>query len=195
MTVLHIASSFINSILTVIFVSWQSTGGSRSNQMVISHTARKRMLERIRVFFGGLPCRVQAAALPWRVGENGVEIMLVTSRGTGRWVLPKGWPESDEPLNSAAAREAAEEAGLSGAVAVREIGRFYYGKQLPSGLQWRCEVHVFPLEVERVADKWPERKKRMRGWFSPAEAAARVNEPDLGELIASFSVDPRKIAA
>jgi 8-oxo-dGTP pyrophosphatase MutT (NUDIX family) len=163
--------------------------------MVISHTSRKRFLERLRLLFGGKPCHVQAAALPWRLGKDGVEVMLVTSRGTGRWVLPKGWPENDEKLSAAAAREAAEEAGLSGAVAPREIGRFYYGKQLPSGLERRCEVHVFPLEVERVSNRWPEWKKRQRGWFTPAEAVARVEEPDLGELIAAFAVNPREIVA
>ena len=163
--------------------------------MVISHTTRNRLIDRLRCMFGGVPCRVQAAALPWRVGERGVEVMLVTSRGTGRWVLPKGWPENDEPLSEAAAREAAEEAGLAGAVENREIGRFYYGKELPSGLRMRCEVRVFPLEVDRVADKWPERKKRLRGWFSPAEAARRVREPDLGELISGFADNPRKIPA
>lgn len=163
--------------------------------MIVSHGTRNRMIDRLRRLFGGVPCHVQAAALPWREGEHGIEVMLVTSRETGRWVLPKGWPENDERLSEAAAREAAEEAGLAGAVAGREIGRFYYGKELSSGLRMRCEVRVFPMRVERVADKWPERKKRLRGWFSPAEAASRVREPDLGELIASFADNPRQIVA
>jgi 8-oxo-dGTP pyrophosphatase MutT (NUDIX family) len=163
--------------------------------MVISHSTRKRLLDRIRVMFGGVPCRVQAAALPWRLTDRGVEVMLVTSRDTGRWVLPKGWPEGDEDLWKAAEREAAEEAGISGEIATSEAGSYYYGKNLPSGLERRCEVHVFPLAVGRVADKWPERKARLRRWFSPQEAAARVQEPDLGELIAAFAVNPREIAA
>ncbi len=163
--------------------------------MMFSHSSRKRVFERIRLMFGGTPCRVQAAALPWRLTENGVEIMLVTSRGSGRWVLPKGWPEGGEHLWTAAEREAAEEAGISGAIARSEAGHFYYGKELPSGMEWRCQVHVFPLEVDRVADRWPERKKRRRGWFSPQEAASKVRERDLAELIAGFSVNPRKIAA
>lgn len=145
--------------------------------------------------FGGVPCRVQAAALPWRMTERGVEILMVTSRDTGRWVLPKGWPEGSEELCDAAEREAAEEAGLAGSIARRAAGRFYYGKERPAGLEWRCEVHVFPLEVERLAEKWPERKARLRRWFTPQEAAARVREPDLAELIAAFAVNPREIAA
>lgn len=164
--------------------------------MLISHGTRKQLRERIRLFFGGMPCRVQVAALPWRRTDDGsFEVMLVTSRGTGRWVLPKGWPERREESHEAAAREAAEEAGVSGAIARSEIGCFYYGKDLPSGMRWRCEVHVFPMEVDHVADKWPERKKRTRRWFRPQDAARLVQEEDLGELIASFGFNPRKFAA
>ncbi len=151
--------------------------------------------ERIRCFLGGVPPHVQVAALPWRVGDDGGhEVMLVTSRGTGRWVLPKGWPERSEPLHEAAAREAAEEAGVAGPVKPVEIGRFYYGKVRPSGVPRHCEVRVFPLRVESVADKWPERKQRKRRWFAPEEAARLVEETGLRELIAVFATNPRKFA-
>jgi len=160
--------------------------------MIVSHSTRNRLLERVRTLFGGVPCRVQVAALPWRLSERGVEIMLITSRGSGRWVLPKGWPERAEELPDAAAREAAEEAGLSGAIARQKVGCFYYGKQAANGAEWRCEVHVFPLEVDGVAEKWPERKHRRRKWFSVEEAASSVAERDLGELIAAFGVNPRR---
>ncbi len=152
--------------------------------------------ERIRCFLGGVPPYVQVAALPWRLGrDGGHEVMLVTSRGTGRWVLPKGWPERSEPLHEAAAREAAEEAGVAGPVKPEEIGRFYYGKVLSSGIHRRCEVRVFPLLVESIADKWPERKQRQRHWFAPEEAARLVDEAELRDLIAIFGADPRKFAA
>lgn len=163
--------------------------------MLISHGTRKHLAERIRRLFGGQPCRVQVAALPWRRTDEGFEVMLVTSRGTGRWVVPKGWPEKAEELHEAAAREAAEEAGVSGAISRRELGCFYYDKTQSSGMQWRCEVHVYPMEVERIADKWPERKKRTRRWFRPEEAAGMVDEKDLGELIAGFGIDSGKSAA
>ncbi|MBA3448828.1 MAG: NUDIX hydrolase [Pseudaminobacter sp.] len=155
--------------------------------MMISYTTRNHFIDRIRLLFGGMPCRVQVAALPWRKSPDGVEVMLITSRDTGRWVIPKGWPEGQEDLFEAAAREAAEEAGLQGSVSRLEIGRYYYGKRQRSGMKARCEVLVFPLEIEQVADKWPERKKRKRKWFSPAEAAAAVRERDLAELISGFS--------
>ena len=56
-------------------------------------------------------------------------------------------------------------------------------------------LSVFPMEIDRVADKWPERKKRTRRWFAPQDAARLVNEPDLSELITSFGVNSRKSAA
>ncbi|TWG94163.1 8-oxo-dGTP pyrophosphatase MutT (NUDIX family) [Mesorhizobium sp. J18] len=163
--------------------------------MLISHGTRNTITEHIRRLFGGNPTRIQAAALPWRKTGRGVEVMLVTSCGTGRWVLPKGWPEGKEPLHNAAAREAGEEAGVKGVIGESEVGRYFYDKEQPSGLPWRCEVHVFPLEVEREAKKWPEMKKRVRKWFRAEQAASLVDEPDLGEIIMRFGNNPRKIAA
>lgn len=164
--------------------------------MLFGPAKRSQLKEKIRRLLGGVPPRVQVAALPWRNTPDGQdEVLLVTSRGTGRWVLPKGWPEKREMLHEAAAREAAEEAGISGETKPDAIGRFYYGKALPSGMNWRCEVRVYPLHVTTIADKWPERKHRTRRWFSPQEAATLVNEAALAELIAGFASNPRKSAA
>ena len=161
---------------------------------MVSHATRNRITEQVRRLFGGKPCRLQVAALPWRKTSDGVEIMLITSRDSGRWVLPKGWPEGREQLFDTAAREAAEEAGLGGAVARLEIGSYFYGKEFSSGLQRRCQVLVFPLEVDGMATAWPEKKERIRKWFSGAEAARLVRERDLGELIARFVKNPRQYA-
>ena len=152
------------------------------------------LVERVRRLFGKTACRLQVAALPWRKTADGVEIMLITSRDTGRWVLPKGWPEADEDLSQAAAREAGEEAGLTGAVSRREAGRYFYAKALSSGEDVPCEVLVFPLEVDKVADKWKEKGQRKRKWVSPAEAARMINEPDLCKLISAFGDNPEKFA-
>lgn len=131
-------------------------------------------------------CRIQVAALPWREAGEDVEIMLITSRDTGRWVLPKGWPEQREKLYEAAAREASEEAGIEGGIAHDDAGSYYYDKVRASGDDQRCEVKVFPLHVEHVASKWREKRQRRRKWVTPREAARMVNEPDLARLLMGF---------
>jgi len=153
------------------------------------------IVEHLRRLFGGNPPRVQAAALPWRREPGRIEVLLITSRGTGRWVLPKGWPEGNETLAETAAREAWEEAGVKGTVARTELGRYFYEKQTGTGLRWRCEVAVFPLEVKREAKRWPEMKQRTHRWVSLKEAGLMVDEPDLKELLATFESNSRKIAA
>lgn len=163
--------------------------------MLISHATRNRITERVRRLFGGMPSRVQVAALPWREDHGVIEVMLITSRDTGRWVLPKGWPEGREQLFESAAREAAEEAGISGTVAQLEFGRYFYGKRMPSGMERRCEVMVFPMKVGSIATKWPEQGERERRWFPTAQAARLVQEQDLGELIERFGDDRHKVAA
>lgn len=163
--------------------------------MLLSHSTKLRMFDRIRMLFGGAPCLAQAAALSWRRGGNGIEILLVTSRDTGRWVLPKGWPEQQEELQNTAEREAMEEAGVSGTISRAPCGSYYYGKGMADGMRLPCEVQVFPLEVKSLAKSWPEKRQRKRVWFQAAEAATLVHEPDLGELISSFADNPRQMAA
>ncbi|RLP23351.1 NUDIX domain-containing protein [Mesorhizobium sp. YM1C-6-2] len=163
--------------------------------MIMNALTSNQLVERVRRLFGKVPCRLQVAALPWRTAGDGVEIMLITSRDTGRWVLPKGWPENDENLYDAAAREAAEEAGLSGSVSRQHAGRYYYSKALSSGEDVPCEVLVYALEVDKVAEKWKEKRQRKRKWVTPSEAARMLNEPDLCKLVSAFGADPRRFAA
>ncbi|MGB3386711.1 MAG: NUDIX hydrolase [Pseudaminobacter sp.] len=163
--------------------------------MLLSHATRNRIAEQVRRLFGGMPSRVQVAALPWREHAGTIEVMLITSRDTGRWVLPKGWPEGGEQLFESAAREAEEEAGLTGTMAQLEFGRYFYGKRMPSGMERRCEVLVFPMKVTAAAAKWPERDERQRKWFPASHAARLVQEQDLGELIERFGNSRHKVAA
>lgn len=131
--------------------------------------------------------RRQCAALPFRsVADSGVQVLLVTSRGTGRWIIPKGWPIALEAPYASAAREALEEAGVVGKVGLESIGTYFYEKQLAGGAAVICEVLVFPLEVMRQQDDWPEREERRFQWFSPGDAANAVREPDLREIILSI---------
>lgn len=167
-------------------------GGFR---MLNGPLANANLAERVRKLFGTVPLRLQVAALPWRRHNRSIEVMLITSRDTGRWVLPKGWPEAREPLCEAAAREAGEEAGLTGTVSTLEVGRYFYAKALSTGQQVPCEVLVFPLKVIDVAAKWKERHERERKWVTPVQAARMVNEPDLGQIIAHFGENPKRFAA
>ena len=127
---------------------------------------------------------LQYAALPYRRrGDAAIQVMLITSRGTGRWVIPKGWPVTGMSGFDSAAREAREEGGLVGRIGKRAIGQYHYDKRLPDGSAVQCTVEVFALEVERQLRTWPERKERRTQWFAPAEAASAVDEPELRSLL------------
>lgn len=130
--------------------------------------------------------RDQYAALPYRDAEGVRQVMLITSRETGRWIIPKGWPEKDAKPHELAAREAYEEAGLLGRVANTPCGIYHYDKRMKSGKARTCSVKVFLFAVERELDKWPEKGQRERRWMDPQEAAALVEEGDLAELLRTF---------
>lgn len=131
--------------------------------------------------------RFQAAALPHRVHDGQLSILLVTSRETRRWVIPKGWVDKGERPARAARREAFEEAGLTGKVSKSAMGAYSYGKRLPDGSTLTCVVKVYPLKVESQKRKWPERGLRDGRWFTPEDAAAAVDEPELRDLITRFA--------
>jgi 8-oxo-dGTP pyrophosphatase MutT (NUDIX family) len=130
--------------------------------------------------------RLQVAALPWRRGGDGVEILLVTSRETRRWVTPKGGRMSGKTDAEAAAQEALEEAGVEGVVGDRPLGRFRYLKVLKRRAARWCVVDLYGLEVTILHAEWQERDERERVWMSRNEAVQRVDEPDLKALIAAF---------
>ena len=127
--------------------------------------------------------RRQCAALPCMAGENGTLVMLVTSRETGRWVLPKGWPKKRLTGAATAALEAFEEAGLVGDVAPVSIGHYRYAKRMQDGGIVPCVVDVFPMRVAELMEDWPERAQRERRWFTLTEAAGLVEEVDLTALL------------
>jgi 8-oxo-dGTP pyrophosphatase MutT (NUDIX family) len=129
--------------------------------------------------------RVQYAALPYRREAGGApEIMLVTSRRSKRWIIPKGWPMKRKAPHAAAAREALEEAGVTGRVGRKPLGSYSYRKRLKKGGPTVvCEVKVFPLEVSGQRKRWREEGKRVVKWFSQARAARLVSEPVLKALI------------
>ena len=129
---------------------------------------------------------VQYAALPWRRANRGVEVMLLTSRETRRWVIPKGWPMVGVPPEVCAAEEAFEEGGVQGEIS-SSIGVYDYAKTLKDGSTRDLNVEVFALEVLAELDVWPEANERSRRWFSIEAAADVVDEPDLAVLIRRFT--------
>ena len=133
----------------------------------------------------GVPGR-QYAALPFRYLDR-LEILLISSRETRRWVIPKGWPMKGRKPHAVAAREALEEAGVSGRIAKRSLGTYRYVKRLADGAPLPCTVKVFPMMVRRQREHWREQDQRTLQWFAAEEAAAAVEEPELQALIDEFA--------
>lgn len=134
--------------------------------------------------------RTQFGALCFRVHDGRVEILLITSRGTGRWIVPKGWPMDGETPAAAAATEAYEEAGVIGKVHDQVLGFYSYSKGI-DGDFLPCVVAVFPLKVDKLVRDFPEAGQRKRRWVSQKKAAAMVHEPELRRIIKHF--DPRML--
>jgi predicted phosphate transport protein (TIGR00153 family) len=133
----------------------------------------------------------QTAALPYRAdgaaSDSAVSVLLVTSRESRRWVVPKGNIAPGMASHVAAAVEAEEEAGVTGAVCPVPLGSYRYRKKRGSGASLLVDVDLFPLAVTAELPKWKEQHQRERRWFSLSEAAAAVDEPDLRELFRSFA--------
>jgi 8-oxo-dGTP pyrophosphatase MutT (NUDIX family) len=125
----------------------------------------------------------QVAALPYRLTPGGeMELMLVTSRRTHRFLIPKGWPMKGKTDAEAATQEAAEEAGVIGKKPRSPIGSFRYWKRLRAAFV-PITVTVFPLKVQRTLKRWPEKRKRKRAWLTPGQAELLVDEPELIALV------------
>ena len=129
---------------------------------------------------------LQYAALPWRRNAGALEILLITTRNTRRWIIPKGWPVDGCTPAQCAAQEALEEAGVAGEVLEEMFGHFRYNKERKSGEIVPCIVRVFTMEVAEQRDDWIEKGEREILWCSLSEALARVKEPGLRRLIAKF---------
>lgn len=133
------------------------------------------------------PAIEQFGVLPYRIESSGqVSILLITSRDTGRWIIPKGNPDPKLSPQEAARLEAHEEAGVEGEVDDVPVGTYRYVKEKRAGQVVPADVRVFPLRVTRQLDDWPERHERTARWFSTADAAASVAERSLRALILSF---------
>jgi len=123
----------------------------------------------------------QCGAMPYR-WQGGLELLLVTS-GSGRWIVPKGWPKLFQPAFKAAEVEAFEEAGVRGRIERRPLGTFDHLKSIGRDQAVRCRVTTFALEVGVELAEWPEQRRRRRRWVDVLEAKALVDNPGLAVLI------------
>ncbi|WP_093570761.1 NUDIX hydrolase [Methylobacterium sp. 174MFSha1.1] len=124
------------------------------------------------------------AALPVRqAADGGLEVLLVTTRETRRWIPPKGWPMKGRKPYRAAAIEAQEEAGVTGQISKTPVGHYSYGKRLAGGGVVPCQVAVYVLAVTDHLPNWREQGQRDVQWVSPEVAAMLVEEPELAALI------------
>ncbi|WP_407696893.1 NUDIX hydrolase [Skermanella mucosa] len=120
-------------------------------------------------------------------------ILMVTSRETRRWVVPKGWQEKKIADPEQAAREAYEEAGAIGQVGMKPIGAYRYEKRLKNGRSKTLDVAVYLFEVEELLDEWPEMDERERRWMTPAQAALAVDEGSLAALLLGLEATPPRL--
>jgi 8-oxo-dGTP pyrophosphatase MutT (NUDIX family) len=136
----------------------------------------------------------QIAALPYRFDEDGLRVLLVTSRETRRWIIPKGWPMKGKKAHRAAEKEALEEAGVKGRVGRKAIGSYEAWKRLTDHFVL-CTVKVYPLQVERQRKTWREQTERRFAWVPAEDAADLVDEPGLRTIIRSFAEGAAKARA
>lgn len=144
---------------------------------------RKAWAELVRPMFQR-PKRLQVAALCFTRKGPKKKVLLVTSRDTGRWIIPKGWPIDGKDAPGAAMQEAWEEAGVkSGKIAPEPVGTYDYDKELSSGLPVPVETLVYSVEVTSLKDDFPESDQRERKWVSPKKASSMVREPELQDIL------------
>ena len=154
----------------------------------IANTSLFRPITEIAKLLLQRPPRRQVAALCYRKGKKGPEVLLITSRTTKRWIIPKGWPMANHSARKTARIEAYEEAGIVGKAGKEPLGEFLSHKGLGNGFKVRTSVSVYALRAEKQSKNFPEKGERNLAWLSPEEAFERCNEPGLRALLQSDAV-------
>ena len=155
-------------------------------------THERKMIKQLPISLPGgrkTDVRTQFAALCYQEQKGKLRVLLVTSRGTGRWIVPKGWPMDGHTPSQSALKEAWEEAGARGVSDGRCIGMFSYSKDHPELGDLPCVAMVFAIEVNEIADDYPEAHQRERIWVSRKKAAKMLDDPELARIVRDF--DPR----
>jgi 8-oxo-dGTP pyrophosphatase MutT (NUDIX family) len=129
----------------------------------------------------------QIAAIPWRLDPGGsLRILLITTRETGRWIVPRGWPIRGMTAPASAETEAFEEAGVTGVIGTEPIGEYVYEKRFPKKSE-PVLVEVYDLKVEAELANWPEQGQREARWMSASDAIGQVQEAGLKTVLQSFA--------
>ena len=132
-------------------------------------------------------CTQQVAALCWRHRKGRLQVLMITSRETARWVIPKGWPMPGLTGAEAATREAWEEAGVEGCAQDLLLGYYAYDKIAQPAPPLHCAVAVYGLQIENLRRRFPERRQRRRKWFDASDAALLVAETGLRLILQQIS--------
>lgn len=156
--------------------------------MIASTVARllRSTIELLRGSRSAPATRRQVAALPVRRDAKGeLHVLLVTTRGSKRLIIPKGWPIKGHADHEAAAIEAREEAGVLGRVSPEPVGLYEYSKRV-EGRAVRIAVTVYRLDVEQQLSRWREKGQRRLVWMPLVDALTRVGELGLVPIFKSL---------
>jgi len=135
----------------------------------------------------------QIAALPWRLAaDGGLEILLVTSRTSKHWLLPKGWPIPGKSGLESALQEAFEEAGIQAKGPDSPLGRYAFVKVLHDETELACTMSVYAVGQVAELPEWPEKEQRERMWFTQAEAASIAFDLNLSRFLATIAYDKKR---
>lgn len=133
----------------------------------------------------------QYGVLPWRFSNDGrLQILLITSLKTRRWIIPKGWPMKGRPPFMTAAMEAFEEAGIIGDISLSELVDYRYDKILKDGTALPCLVTLFGFRVRGTLTHWKEGARRTRRWFDVEDAAELIDDDELADFVATLVENP-----
>ncbi len=119
----------------------------------------------------------QAGGLPYLQDGVGLEIVLITSRSSGKWIFPKGVIDPGETPESTAVKEAQEEAGVVGRITGEALGT--YEQEKWGGL---ARIDIYPLAVESLLEEWEEQATRER-LVVGFEEARQLLAPSLAEIL------------
>ena len=131
----------------------------------------------------------QVAAIPFKYEPDSLKVLLLTTRKTGKWIVPKGWPIEGLNFSQSAEQEALEEAGVKGLISKHPIGDFIYHKKIAPRRKVPCTVLTYGLHVTDQMSEWIEKGQREILWCSLLGAAKKVKNTGLRDIFQNISTD------